>query len=47
MNNGTSKKEYHAPEMRVIQLNHHVDLLQDSGYHKSLGMIDENEYDRA
>jgi hypothetical protein len=47
MKNENSKKEYCAPKMSVIHLNHRVDLLQDSGYHKSLGMIDENEYDRA
>lgn len=46
-NENIQKKEYRSPEMSVIPLNHHVDLLQDSGYHKSLGMIDETEYDRA
>ena len=47
MKNENSKKEYIAPEMSIIQLENQIDLLQDSGYHNSLGMIDENEYDRA
>ena len=46
-NENIQKKEYCSPEMSVIQLSNRVDLLQDSGYHKSLGMIDETEYDRA